>query len=249
MSDMLQKILEEQKIYYEARAREYDEWFYRQGRYDRGPEHARQWQAEADELRRALQEANLTGQVLEMAAGTGIWTQELVKTADYVTALDSSAEMLEINRQKIQSERVTYTLTDIFYWQPVVAYDAIFMGFWLSHVPPAMLYEFIGTVAGALKPGGKIFFVDSLPELSSTAKDMTRDLAETLARREGASELLASDYATILRRLNDGREFQIVKAYYLPDNLAGQFKTYDIDMTIKQTTNFFLYGWGRKAAK
>ncbi len=29
-------ILEEQKAYYRERAAEYDEWFYRQGRYDHG---------------------------------------------------------------------------------------------------------------------------------------------------------------------------------------------------------------------
>ncbi len=30
------RILEEQKAYYRARAAEYDEWFYREGRYDHG---------------------------------------------------------------------------------------------------------------------------------------------------------------------------------------------------------------------
>lgn len=31
-------LLHHQIAYYRARATEYDEWFYRQGRYDRGPE-------------------------------------------------------------------------------------------------------------------------------------------------------------------------------------------------------------------
>ena len=34
-----QELLGEQVEYYRARAEEYDEWFFRQGRYDRGPEH------------------------------------------------------------------------------------------------------------------------------------------------------------------------------------------------------------------
>jgi demethylmenaquinone methyltransferase/2-methoxy-6-polyprenyl-1,4-benzoquinol methylase len=248
MTETLQKVLEEQKAYYQARAQEYDEWFYRRGRYDHGPEHTRQWESEAEEVRRALTEANLTGQVLDIAAGTGIWTQELLKAADHVTALDSSEEMLDLNRHRLQSDRVTYTLTDLFYWQPVIAYDAVFMGFWLSHVPPALLYDFIGTVAGALKPHGKLFFVDSLAEPSATAKDLMGNVIKDLAQRKASSPLAQSDYGAITRRLNDGREFQIVKIYYLPDNLAEQFRAYDLSVTVKQTDNFFLYGWGTKSS-
>lgn len=242
MTESLQTILEEQKAYYQARAREYDQWFYRQGRYDHGPEHSRQWLAEADEVRRDLAEANLTGHVLDVAAGTGIWTQELIKTADHVTALDSSEEMFELNRQRVQSNKVTYTLTDLFYWQPVIVYDGIFMGFWLSHIPTALLYDFIGTMAGALKPDGKIFFVDSLAEPTSTAKDQ----AEEVARRKSSAQWPESDYETLLRRLNDGREYQIFKVFYGPDELVDRFRAYNIQVDVKQTANFFLYGWGAK---
>ncbi|MCL4296561.1 MAG: class I SAM-dependent methyltransferase [Anaerolineae bacterium] len=246
MTDALQKVLEEQKAYYHARAQEYDEWFYRRGRYDHGAEHTRQWRSEAEEIRHALVEANLTGQVLDMAAGTGIWTQELVKTADHVTALDSSEEMLELNRHRVQSDKVTYTVTDLFYWQPVITYDAVFMGFWLSHVPPALLYDFIGTIAGALKPGGKLFFVDSRPEPTSTSKDMMDSVTQALAQRKVSPQFAESDYATITRRLKDGREFQVVKVFYLPLDLTERFKAFDLSVTVKQTDNFFLYGWGTK---
>ncbi len=249
MSETLHKVIEEQKAYYQARALEYDEWFFRRGRYDHGPEHTGQWESEAAEVRRALTEANLTGQVLDMAAGTGIWTQELVKTAEHVTALDSSEEMFELNRRRVQSDKVTYTLTDLFYWQPVMAYDAVFMGFWLSHVPPALLYDFIGTVAGALKPGGKFFFVDSLPEPTSTARDMMDRMAKDIAKKEVKLNLTESDYATITRRLNDGREFQVVKVYYLPVDLTERFKDYNLAISVKQTANFFLYGWGTKLSE
>jgi demethylmenaquinone methyltransferase/2-methoxy-6-polyprenyl-1,4-benzoquinol methylase len=188
----------------------------------------------------------LSGQVLDIAAGTGIWTQELIKAADHVTVLDSSEEMLELNRRRVQSDKATYTLTDLFYWQPVMLYDAIFMGFWLSHVPPALLYDFIGTIAGALKPGGKLFFVDSLAEPTSTAKDMVEDLARNLTEKETATDAPDHSNSIITRRLNDGREFQIVKMFYLPADLGERFRAYDIHLTIKQTDNFFLYGWGNK---
>jgi demethylmenaquinone methyltransferase/2-methoxy-6-polyprenyl-1,4-benzoquinol methylase len=249
MAETLQKIIEAQKSYYQARAQEYDEWFYRRGRYDHGPEHTRQWQAEAEEVCGALAAANLTGQVLDVAAGTGIWTQELVKTADHVTALDSSPEMLELNHRRLPGNQVTYTLTDLFYWQPVMSYNAIFMGFWLSHVPLALMYNFIGTMAGALAPGGKLFFVDSLPEVSSTARDQVNTLAQSLAQRAESPANLESDYGVITRRLSDGREFQVVKVFYLPNDLVNRFKAHDIHITVKQTANFFIYGWSAKLDK
>jgi ubiquinone/menaquinone biosynthesis C-methylase UbiE len=242
MSEDLKEILNEQKAYYQARAQEYDEWFYREGRYDRGTEHTKQWQAEVDEVCQALQMANLSGHVVDIAAGTGIWTKELLKMADHVTALDSSDEMIEVNRSRLQSDKVTYILTDLFYWQPVMAYDAAFIGFWLSHVPPAWLYEFIGTVAGALKPGGKLFFVDSLLEPSSTARGQTQDLA----RRKWESTLSKSRQVTVRRRLSDGREFEIVKVFYDPQDLNERFSTHNIPITVKKTERFFLYGWGTK---
>jgi hypothetical protein len=39
-------VLHAQLAYYRARAAEYDEWFFRTGRYDRGPEHQAAWFAE-----------------------------------------------------------------------------------------------------------------------------------------------------------------------------------------------------------
>lgn len=244
MPAVLEDVLEEQKAYYQARATEYDQWFYRQGRYHHDPAHTAQWEAEVAEVRRALDNVKLRGHVLDIAAGTGIWTAELLRHADHVTALDSSEAMLAVNRQKLQGRNVSYVIADLFYWQPVIAYDAIFMGFWLSHVPPPQLYEFLGTISGALKPGGKLFFIDSLPDPSA----MSRDMIERSAQWDHFANTLSSAETTLQRRLNDGREFEVVKVFYEAHNLAHQFKTFDIDVTIRQTNRFFLYGWGRKSS-
>jgi ubiquinone/menaquinone biosynthesis C-methylase UbiE len=241
--DDLQVILTEQKAYYQARAEEYDDWFYRRGHYDRGPEHTRQWQVELDQVRHALQRANLGGHIVDIAAGTGIWTKELLPMADHITVLDSSQEMLDLNRQRLHSDKITYILADLFYWQPVMTYDAAFMGFWLSHIPPALLYEFIGTLAGALKPGGKIFFVDSLLEPTSSARGHTGDLM----LREQASGLPRSEQVTLRRRLKDGREFDIIKVFYEPHDLIERFGAHTMPVTVRKTDSFFLYGWGTKS--
>jgi demethylmenaquinone methyltransferase/2-methoxy-6-polyprenyl-1,4-benzoquinol methylase len=124
--------LAEMVDYYRARAPEYDEWWQRQGRYDRGPEHNARWFAEIEEVLADFDALQMSGDVLELAPGTGNWTQRLLATADMVTAVDASIEMIALNQARVQSDRVSYVLADLFAWQPERQYDAICFGFWLS---------------------------------------------------------------------------------------------------------------------
>ena len=153
--------LQHQIEYYRARAPEYDEWFYRTGRYDRGPAHTKQWQREVEIVRHQLHGGTRCERILELAPGTGIWTQELAQLGGRVTALDASPEMIAINRAKLAVDHVEYELCDLFQWQPQRQYDMVFFGFWLSHVPADKLSGFLRAVHAALKPGGRLFIVDS----------------------------------------------------------------------------------------
>ena len=144
--------LEEMATYYRARAAEYDEWFYRQGRFDRGPEANGRWFAEAEEVFAALDALAPDGDVLELAPGTGIWTARLLRHARTITAIDASPEMIAINRAKVASDRVRYLLADLFAWRPDRRYDAVCFAFWISHVPDERLDPFLATVAAAASP-------------------------------------------------------------------------------------------------
>ena len=223
--------LQSMKTYYQQRASEYDEWFYRQGRYDRGSEANARWFAEADEVVAALEACSLTGDVLELAPGTGIWTQRLIQTASTVTAGDASPEMIEINRAKVNAERVTYQLVDLFTWKPERTYDAVFFGFWLSHVPLERLDEFLQSVAMMLRPGGKVFFVVGRREQTSTAIN---------------HQLPAAESQVMTRILNDGRAFEIVKNFYDPVELAERCNRVKLDVTVRETKTYFLYGYGNR---
>ena len=227
----LNNILQEQIAYYRARAGEYDQWFLRQGRYDRGPELNTRWFSEADQVRATLDTFAPTGRVLELACGTGQWTQHLVRHADSLTALDASPEVLEINRACISNARVRYVQTDLLDWKPDGQYDAVFFGFWLSHVPPERFESFWGLVRDCLAPGGRVFLVDSLYEPTSTAADH---------RLEGAEEV------TQTRRLNDGREFHIVKVFYEPEGLMRRLESLGWRFLLHATENYFLYGHGER---
>ena len=159
------KILQEQKDYYRARAGEYDEWFQRLGRYDKGEDNKKRWFSQTEEVRKALDGFSPRGRVLELACGTGNWTGQLARHADSVLAVDSSPEVLEINKQKTKTNNVSYIEADLFGWRPDERFDAVFCGFWLTHVPPNRFEWFWKFLRECLKSGGGVFVVDSYHEV------------------------------------------------------------------------------------
>ena len=221
--------LRQQLNYYRARAAEYDQWWLRQGRYDRGAELNARWFAEAGVVRSALTAFRPSDRVLEMACGTGIWTEQLLPFAASLTALDGSPEMLAINAARLGSAPIRYIEADLFTWEPGEQFDTVFFGFWLSHVPPDRFTEFWQLVRKCLAPGGRVFFVDSRHEPTSTATD---------------HRLPDSDATILRRRLNDGREFQIYKVFYDPADLTRRLEEHGWQFEIRRTDNYFLHASG-----
>lgn len=217
----------EQIAYYRARASEYDEWFLRKGRYDRGPEANARWFDEVAEVARAVDDLGPLGHVLELAAGTGLWTERLLRHATSVTAVDASPEVLALNRERVGAGRVRYIEADIFDWQPDRTYDVVFFSFWLSHVPPERFDAFWMLVRTCLAPGGRAFFIDSRYSQQSTAVD---------------HELEGEQATSMTRRLNDGREYRIVKIFYRPEELAERLRSSGWEARVNATPTFFLYG-------
>jgi 2-polyprenyl-3-methyl-5-hydroxy-6-metoxy-1,4-benzoquinol methylase len=229
--ESINSLLQQQIAYYEARASEYDEWFLRQGRYDRGTEWNSQWFLEVKQVRQALDQFEPSGRILELACGTGLWTQQLLGYAQQITAVDAVPEVLKLNQQRLQSSKVTYVQADIFTWQPAELFDVVFFSFWLSHVPPSLFESFWQMVARSIKLGGRVFFVDSRYEPTSTAKD--HQLEDPLT-------------STVVRRLNDGREFRIIKIFYKRDQLRKRLIQLGWHTRVYETPHYFLYGEGER---
>ncbi len=132
MNDRQTELLSEQAAYYRARAPEYDAWWQRTGRYDRGTEATARWKAEAAQVEAELGRATLTGEVLELACGTGWWTERLARTARHLTCIDASPETLEVNRARLASAGLplpTYGIANLFEWTPSTQFDAVFFSF------------------------------------------------------------------------------------------------------------------------
>ena len=123
-----------------------------------------------------------------------------------MTAIDAAPEVLAVNRARVDDDSVRYVEADLFDWSPDERFDACVFAFWLSHVPEARFADFWDMVAGCLKPGGRVLFIDSARTERSTAADHV---------------LPSGGDDTMTRRLDDGREFQIIKRFYEPAELEG----------------------------
>jgi demethylmenaquinone methyltransferase/2-methoxy-6-polyprenyl-1,4-benzoquinol methylase len=106
--------------------------------------------------------------------------------------------MIALNRARVGSPAVTYVQADVFAWTPPRAtFDVCFFGYWLSHVPADRFASFWSAVAAALRPGGRVFLVDSYHP-----GPLPGDTQE--------------------RELNDGRRFTVVKRFWQPAELTAE---------------------------
>lgn len=223
--------IREQLEYYRARSGEYDQWWYREGRYDRGVTENERWFQESAEVDSALAAFRPAGRILELACGTGIWSAKLVASASELTLVDGSREMLDVARQRLGRADVQYVQANLFEWKPKGEFDTVFFSFWLSHVPPDRFFAFWGLVSRCLARHGRVFFVDSRHEQASTAID---------------HRLQGPEAIRLERRLNDGRAFQIYKIFYDPPELEQQLSELGWKISVRKTGRFFIHGQGQR---
>jgi hypothetical protein len=211
--------------YYEARAAEYDDWYLRRGRYSHGPVHDMAWQMELDAATTWLDGLPLRGEIVELAAGTGWWSA-LLATKGELHAYDAAGAPLDRARDRLLAHRLRAHLHARNAWEaPDRAVDALFTGFWLSHVPRSRLATFLDLAHAWLKPGSPFAAIDSLPDPASGTRDRLPAPAPDLARR----------------RLADGREFTIPKVYYSPGELASALRAAGFEaVDVRTTGRFFL---------
>ena len=124
-----------------------------------------------------------------------------------------------------------YIEADLFDWRPQCQFDVVFFSFWLSHVPQAAFDGFWRLVRSCLAPGGRVFFIDSLQEATSTAVDHALPVNDPVAQR----------------RLDDGRTFQVYKIFHEPPVLQQRLAGLGWNIHVTQTSRYFLYGHGGPA--
>jgi SAM-dependent methyltransferase len=217
----------EMQAYYAARAAEYDDWYLRRGRYARGPVHDLAWNADLDAATLWLDALPLQGEIVELAAGTGWWST-LLAGKGALSIYDAVEAPLDRARERLLAHGLRAHIHVRDAWaEPDRPVDALFCGFWLSHVPRARLAEFLGLARRWLKPGGTFAFIDSRPDPHSGALD------QAVSAEAEISE----------RRLADGREYRVVKVFWQPAELEAALLAAGFGTArVTTTSRFFLLG-------
>lgn len=123
-------------LYYKERAREYENIYNKPER-----------QEDLLQATDILQEIFTGKKVLEIACGTGYWTERIAETAKTILATDINETVIEIAKNKIYSRaQVSFKLMDIYHLPDEITHENLFGGFIFSHIKLENLNNFIDTI-------------------------------------------------------------------------------------------------------
>jgi SAM-dependent methyltransferase len=149
--------------------------------------------------------------VLEIACGTGNWTQVLAKRARSVLATDINSSVLEIAKKKnYPSGKVIFKIADAYALQKIKGkFILAFAADWWSHIPKSMIPGFVKGLHTKLVKEAKVIFVDMLPSES---------LDRMFSHHDEEGNLIHK------RSLSDGKEFYVVKNFPTEKELKKVFQ-------------------------
>lgn len=186
--------------YYRRRAREYDEMYHL-----RDPA----WQEELNKIACALRGALKGKRVLEIACGTGYWTQILSETAQTIVATDITHEMLEIAKRKQYHCPVSFCKKDAYHVSfKTGAFNGGLANFWLSHIPKNRIDTFLRGFHRVLQADSQVFMTDNVYVPGIGGEFITKESDENTYK---------------LRRLKDGSKHLVLKNYLSIDELTEIF--------------------------
>lgn len=216
---MTDDLLAGQAEYYRRRASEYDVTAYGDVAVAR------------DRIARLVARMQPTGAVLEIACGTGLWTEALADRAEAVTAIDAAPEAIAIARDRVPAARVRFEVADVFSWTTTARFDVVFFSAWLSHVPSDRFEQFWRSLRGLLTPGGRVLFVDE--HIDARQKEL----------------FTSTDGEIVERHLRDGSSFRIVKNFIDPPRLERRLTGIGWQCRIERDGTDWVVGVARPASR
>jgi demethylmenaquinone methyltransferase/2-methoxy-6-polyprenyl-1,4-benzoquinol methylase len=208
--------------YYARRASEYERVYQKPER-----------QADLRGLADFLSSAFAGQDVLEVACGTGYWTQFIAKSARSIVATDINPEVLDIARRKdYGSCRVTFFESDAHSLSNVdTRCTAGFHGFWWSHIPHQRIDEFLERFHSALPAGALIAMIDNAyVEGSSTPISRRDDHGNTYQIRE----------------LQDGSKHEVLKNFPSSSELRTTLQPHANDFQVTQLAYYWMVRYRKK---
>jgi len=204
--------------YYARRAAEYERIYAKPER-----------QADLAVLRARIGALFAGKRVLELACGTGYWTEVIAGAAAQVTALDLNDEVLAIARTKKNAGKVEFVRASAYEIPDFGrAHNAMFAGFWWSHVSLEKLDAFLDGACAAVAPGAMVAFLDNrYVEGSSTP----------VSRRDA----LGDGYQR--RKLEDGSSHEVLKNFPAEGELIQRASRHGWGANVDLLPHYWLLTW------
>ena len=183
--------------YYRDRAAEYEKIYDKPAR-----------QRDLARLTSILQDIFRDNHLLEIACGTGYWTERIAPTATSILATDINQTVLDIAAGKNYPKgNVLFHLDDVFQSTVARQFDGLFGGFIWSHIPLEQLAVFLAQTAKRVLPGGIMVVVDN---------QFVQGISTPLSHTDAAGNTWQTRY------LEDGSEHLVLKNFPTPAFLVEQ---------------------------
>lgn len=167
--------------------------------------------------------------VLEIAAGTGYWTQFISKEARSVLATDVNHEVLEHLKCRQMPHTVNTRVVDAYSLRGISQeFEGAFAGLWLSHIPKQQLDEFVLGLHSRLIPGAKVVFIDN-----SAVQCERLPITDT--------DQFGNTYQD--RFLKSGKRYKVLKNFPTEKELLDLVKHISSDYEYLKLDNFWLFAY------
>jgi demethylmenaquinone methyltransferase/2-methoxy-6-polyprenyl-1,4-benzoquinol methylase len=164
--------------------------------------------------------------VLEVACGTGYWTQFIAPAAASMVATDAIAEPLEFARLRPHTDHVRFEQVDAYALPGDLGrFDGAFAGLWFSHVPIESRATFLRSLHARLLPGARLIFLDN-------SEVQCRELP--IADRDAVGNTYQ------WRELRDGTRHRVLKNFPSEDELLALVAPLATRYHFRRLDNFWL---------
>jgi demethylmenaquinone methyltransferase/2-methoxy-6-polyprenyl-1,4-benzoquinol methylase len=178
--------------------------------------------AEIERVRAALRTYATGADVLDLGCGAGDWTATYARMARRITALDWSSRRLAECRRRLVGIPAEFRQADVFSWTPSRTYDLVVLTFMFSHVPAALVPDFLRLLRKCLNPNGRVFILDH--------------------RAAGYQLGFARDGEVETRVLDSRSAYQVVKVLYEVDDLANCLRAAGWTAQLQPAHGTYLFG-------
>ena len=161
--------------------------------------------------------------VLEVACGTGFWTQFIAPQAESLVATDAVAEPLEFARLRPGTENVRFLRADAYDLpQDLGPFDGAFAGLWFSHVPLGARAAFFRSLHARLAPGARVVFLDNSAvqcrELPLVERDGEGNTYQLRALKDGTTHRVLKNFPSESELIRLVTPFSRVSGFRLLEN-------------------------------